>query len=160
MSALWNLPVIFIIENNKYGMGTSVDRASAGSSLADRGKAYGIPGMEVDGMNIFSVREAGKEALDFTRSGKGPFILEMKTYRYRGHSMSDPAKYRCGYEADENKQYTDGNTSFRCCLNVDAPELPDTLPPEVQAPYAVPSTELVNPESVYKSNCVELITLT
>ena len=107
MSALWNLPVIFIIENNKYGMGTSVDRASAGSSLADRGKAYGIPGMEVDGMNIFSVREAGKEALDFTRSGKGPFILEMKTYRYRGHSMSDPAKYRTRSEVDAVRQQKD-----------------------------------------------------
>ena len=107
MSALWNLPVIFIIENNKYGMGTSVDRASAGSSLADRGKAYGIPGMEVDGMNIFSVREAGKEALDFTRSGKGPYILEMKTYRYRGHSMSDPAKYRTRSEVDAVRQQKD-----------------------------------------------------
>ena len=107
MSALWNLPVVFIIENNKYGMGTSVDRASAGSSLADRGKAYGIPGMEVDGMNIFSVREAGKEAIDFTRSGKGPFILEMKTYRYRGHSMSDPAKYRTRSEVDAVRQQKD-----------------------------------------------------
>ena len=107
MSALWNLPVIFIIENNKYGMGTSVDRASAGSSLADRGKAYGIPGMEVDGMNIFSVREAGKEALDFARRGKGPFILEMKTYRYRGHSMSDPAKYRTRSEVDAVRQQKD-----------------------------------------------------
>ena len=107
MSALWNLHVIFIIENNKYGMGTSVDRASAGSSLADRGKAYGIPGIEVDGMNIFSVREAGEEALDFTRSGKGPFILEMKTYRYRGHSMSDPAKYRTRSEVDAVRQQKD-----------------------------------------------------
>ena len=107
MSALWSLPVIFIIENNKYGMGTSVNRASAGRSLAERGRAYGIPGMEVDGMNIFSVREAGKEALDYTRSGKGPYILEMKTYRYRGHSMSDPAKYRTRSEVDAVRQQKD-----------------------------------------------------
>ena len=107
MSALWSLPVIFIIENNKYGMGTSVNRASAGRSLAERGRAYGIPGIEVDGMNIFSVREAGKEALDYTRSGKGPYILEMKTYRYRGHSMSDPAKYRTRSEVDAVRQQKD-----------------------------------------------------
>ena len=107
MAALWNLPVIFIIENNKYGMGTSVTRASAGRSLAERGKAYGIPGIEVDGMNVFSVREAGKEALDYSRNGKGPFILEMKTYRYRGHSMSDPAKYRARSEVDAVRQQKD-----------------------------------------------------
>ena len=88
-------------------MGTSVTRASAGRSLADRGKAYGIPGIEVDGMNIFSVREAGKEALDYSRNGKGPFILEMKTYRYRGHSMSDPAKYRTRSEVDAVRQQKD-----------------------------------------------------
>jgi len=107
MSALWKLPVVFVIENNKYGMGTSVTRASAGRSLAERGKAYGIPGIEVDGMNIFSVREAGKEALDYSRNGKGPFILEMKTYRYRGHSMSDPAKYRTRSEVDAVRQQKD-----------------------------------------------------
>ena len=107
MSALWKLPVVFIIENNKYGMGTSVTRASAGRSLAERGKAYGIPGIEVDGMNVFSVREAGKEALDYSRNGKGPFILEMKTYRYRGHSMSDPAKYRARSEVDAVRQQKD-----------------------------------------------------
>ena len=107
MAALWKLPVVFIIENNKYGMGTSVTRASAGRSLAERGKAYGIPGIEVDGMNVFSVREAGKEALDYARNGKGPFILEMKTYRYRGHSMSDPAKYRARSEVDAVRQQKD-----------------------------------------------------
>ena len=107
MAALWKLPVVFIIENNKYGMGTSVSRASAGRSLAERGKAYGIPGIEVDGMNVFSVREAGKEALDYSRNGKGPFILEMKTYRYRGHSMSDPAKYRARSEVDAVRQQKD-----------------------------------------------------
>jgi len=107
MAALWKLPVVFIIENNKYGMGTSVNRASAGRSLAERGKAYGIPGIEVDGMNVFSVREAGREALDYARNGKGPFILEMKTYRYRGHSMSDPAKYRARSEVDAVRQQKD-----------------------------------------------------
>ena len=107
MAALWKLPVVFIIENNKYGMGTSVTRASAGRSLAERGKAYGIPGIEVDGMNVLSVREAGKEALDYSRNGKGPFILEMKTYRYRGHSMSDPAKYRARSEVDAVRQQKD-----------------------------------------------------
>ena len=107
MAALWKLPVVFIIENNKYGMGTSVTRASAGRSLAERGKAYGIPGIEVDGMNVFSVREAGKEALDYARNGKGPFNLEMKTYRYRGHSMSDPAKYRARSEVDAVRQQKD-----------------------------------------------------
>ena len=107
MAALWKLPVVFIIENNKYGMGTSVTRASAGRSLAERGKAYRIPGIEVDGMNVFSVREAGKEALDYSRNGKGPFILEMKTYRYRGHSMSDPAKYRARSEVDAVRQQKD-----------------------------------------------------
>ena len=107
MSALWKLPVVFIIENNKYGMGTSVTRASAGRSLAERGKAYGIPGMEVDGMNVLSVRKAGKEALDYARKGKGPYILEMKTYRYRGHSMSDPAKYRTRSEVDAVRQQKD-----------------------------------------------------
>ena len=107
MAALWKLPVVFIIENNKYGMGTSVTRASAGRSLSERGKAYGIPGIEVDGMNVFSVIEAGKEALDYSRNGKGPFILEMKTYRYRGHSMSDPAKYRARSEVDAVRQQKD-----------------------------------------------------
>ena len=107
MAALWKLPVVFIIENNKYGMGTSVTRASAGRSLSERGKAYGIPGIEVDGMNVFSVIEAGKEALDYSRNGKGPYILEMKTYRYRGHSMSDPAKYRARSEVDAVRQQKD-----------------------------------------------------
>ncbi len=104
MSALWKLPVVFIIENNKYGMGTSVTRASAGRSLAERGKAYGIPGMEVDGMNVLSVRQAGKEALDYARKGKGPYILEMKTYRYRGHSMSDAQHYRTKDEVEEYRK--------------------------------------------------------
>ncbi|MGQ0663870.1 MAG: pyruvate dehydrogenase (acetyl-transferring) E1 component subunit alpha [Pseudomonadota bacterium] len=94
MAALWKLPAIYVIENNRYGMGTSVERASASTDLADRGATYGIPGEAVDGMSVLAVREAGVRAVAAARAGNGPTILEMKTYRYRGHSMSDPAKYR------------------------------------------------------------------
>ena len=107
MAALWDLPVIFVIENNQYGMGTAVSRAAAGQSLADRGKAYGIPGMQVDGMDVLAVRAAGAEAIAHCREGKGPFILEMQTYRYRGHSMSDPAKYRTREEVDAMRKQRD-----------------------------------------------------
>ncbi len=94
MAALWKLPVVYAIENNRYGMGTSIDRASARTDLFHRGTAYGIPGEQVDGMNVLAVYEAGLAAAEHARSGQGPIILEMMTYRYRGHSMSDPAKYR------------------------------------------------------------------
>ena len=116
MSALWKLPVIFVIENNQYGMGTSVSRASAGLDLADRGKAYGIPGLQVDGMDVLAVRAAAREALDYCRSGKGPYILEMKTYRYRGHSMSDPAKYRTRDEVDAMRKQHDSIEQLRDLL--------------------------------------------
>jgi pyruvate dehydrogenase E1 component alpha subunit len=101
MARLWNLPVVYIIENNKYGMGTSVARASSTTELYKRGEAFGIPGQEVDGMNVLAVKEAGEMALAHARSGKGPMILGMQTYRYRGHSMSDPAKYRTREEVSK-----------------------------------------------------------
>ncbi|WP_259779782.1 pyruvate dehydrogenase (acetyl-transferring) E1 component subunit alpha [Aestuariispira ectoiniformans] len=108
MAALWKLPVIYVIENNKYGMGTSVERSAAGGAeLCNRGKAYGIPGVAVDGMHVEEVREAAQKAVAHCRAGKGPFILEMKTYRYRGHSMSDPAKYRSKDEVNKVKQQHD-----------------------------------------------------
>lgn len=94
MAKLWDLPVVYVIENNQYGMGTSVARASSTTDLSQRGASFGIPGEQVDGMDVRFVREAAERAIKHARSGKGPYILEMLTYRYRGHSMSDPAKYR------------------------------------------------------------------
>ena len=104
LAALWKLPVLYIIENNKYGMGTSVDRAAAGLDLYKRGEAFGIPGEKVDGMNVFSVIESADKAGKYVREGNGPYIIEVQTYRYRGHSMSDPAKYRTKEELDNYKQ--------------------------------------------------------
>lgn len=117
IAALWKLPVIFVIENNKYGMGTSVNRSSAGDNLSDRGKAYGIVTDIVDGMDVIAVRDAALKAMDYCRSGKGPYILEMKTYRYRGHSMSDPAKYRTRDEVDEIRQNSDPINNIKSILD-------------------------------------------
>jgi len=107
MAKLWKLPVIYIIENNKYAMGTSVERSHSNIELAKVGASHGIEGHEVDGMDLFAVRKAGLMAVEHAREGKGPLILEMKTYRYRGHSMSDPAKYRSKEEVEEVRQYHD-----------------------------------------------------
>ncbi|MBK4717990.1 pyruvate dehydrogenase (acetyl-transferring) E1 component subunit alpha [Azospirillum sp. YIM DDC1] len=106
MAALWKLPVLYVIENNKYAMGTSQERASAGE-LHQRGAAYGIPGHQVNGMDVLEVREAADKWVEYIRAGNGPVILEMKTYRYRGHSMSDPAKYRTKEEVEKMRSESD-----------------------------------------------------
>jgi len=116
MAALWKLPVVYVIENNQYGMGTSVKRASATTELFRRGDAYGIPGMQVDGMDVLTVREAADKAAAHCRAGKGPYILEMKTYRYRGHSMSDPAKYRTKEEVSRVRKESDPIDNMRAKL--------------------------------------------
>jgi len=113
MAALWSLPVVYVIENNRYGMGTSVDRASAMTEFHRRGDAHGIPGLSVNGMDVVEVREAANKALDHCRSGKGPFILDMETYRYRGHSMSDPAKYRSKEEVSKVRKESDPIDTIR-----------------------------------------------
>jgi pyruvate dehydrogenase E1 component alpha subunit len=107
MAELWKLPVIYVIENNQYAMGTSVARSSAETQLYRRGESFRIPGIQVDGMDVLAVRGAAEEALEWTRGGKGPIILEMKTYRYRGHSMSDPAKYRSRDEVQAMRDKSD-----------------------------------------------------
>ncbi|WP_454716210.1 pyruvate dehydrogenase (acetyl-transferring) E1 component subunit alpha [Caulobacter segnis] len=107
MAQLWKLPVVYVIENNQYAMGTSVERAASETAFHKRGTSFRIPGEEVDGMDVVAVREAGTRATEHARSGQGPYILEMKTYRYRGHSMSDPAKYRTKEEVDEVKTTRD-----------------------------------------------------
>ncbi len=107
MASLWELPCIFVIENNQYAMGTSLQRASSTPDLYTRGEAFGIPGEAVDGMDVLAVKEAGAKALAHCRAGKGPYILEMNTYRYRGHSMSDPAKYRTREEVQKVKEERD-----------------------------------------------------
>ena len=107
MAALWQLPVIFVIENNQYAMGTAQARSTSTPELFTRGEAFGIPGEAVDGMNVLTVKDAGERAVAHCREGKGPYILEVKTYRYRGHSMSDPAKYRTREEVQKMRSERD-----------------------------------------------------
>ena len=107
MAALWKLPVIFVIENNQYAMGTAQKRSTSSPDIYTRGEAFGIAGQAVDGMNVLEVKAAGELAVKHCRAGKGPFILEVKTYRYRGHSMSDPAKYRTREEVQKMREERD-----------------------------------------------------
>ncbi len=107
MAELWDLPVVFVIENNQYAMGTSTKRSTKSKTLYERGVAYGIPGEQVDGMDVLAVKAAGEKAVKYCRDGNGPYILEVMTYRYRGHSMSDPAKYRTREEVQKMRDERD-----------------------------------------------------
>jgi pyruvate dehydrogenase E1 component alpha subunit len=107
MAELWKLPVVYVIENNRYAMGTAITRSSAEINLSRRGLSFNITGEQVDGMDVRAVKAAGEKAVQWCRDGKGPYILEMLTYRYRGHSMSDPAKYRTREEVDEVRSHHD-----------------------------------------------------
>lgn len=116
MAELWDLPVIFVIENNQYAMGTSVKRSTKSQTLFGRGMAYGIPGEQVDGMDVLAVKAAAQKAVAHCRAGKGPYILEVMTYRYRGHSMSDPAKYRSREEVQKMRDERDAIEHVRDLL--------------------------------------------
>ncbi|MCH2066867.1 pyruvate dehydrogenase (acetyl-transferring) E1 component subunit alpha [Shimia sp.] len=116
MAALWDLPVVFVIENNQYAMGTAQARSTSSQDIYKRGEAFGIPGEMVDGMDVLAVKDAGERAVKHCRSGKGPYILEVKTYRYRGHSMSDPAKYRTREEVQKMREERDPIESVRQML--------------------------------------------
>ena len=119
MASLWQLPVIYIIENNEYAMGTSTKRHAADTHLYKRGESFGIPGVQINGMSVLEMYEGAKQAVEHVRSGKGPILLEVKTYRYRGHSMSDPAKYRTKEEVEDYKENRDPITTFRKYLEAE-----------------------------------------
>ena len=127
MAELWKLPAVYIIENNRYAMGTSVSRASAQSDFSKRGLSFNIPGEQVDGMDVRAVKDAGEKALAWCREGKGPYILEMQTYRYRGHSMSDPAKYRSKEEVQKMREEHDPIEQVRARLLRDKSATEDEL---------------------------------
>ncbi len=116
MAELWRLPVVFVVENNHYAMGTSVERSSAQSDFAKRGAAFNIPGVQVDGMDVRAVRDAAETAIDWCRNGNGPYLIEAQTYRYRGHSMSDPAKYRSKEEVTRMREEHDPIEQVRARL--------------------------------------------
>ncbi len=127
MASLWKLPVVFVIENNQYAMGTSLKRGSSTPALYTRGAAFGIPGEAVDGMDVLAVRDAGAKAVAHCRAGEGPYILEMNTYRYRGHSMSDPAKYRTREEVQKMREEHDPIDHVRNLLVADKLAIDDEL---------------------------------
>jgi pyruvate dehydrogenase E1 component alpha subunit len=116
MAEIWNLPVVFVIENNQYAMGTSVKRSTHSKSFWERGAAYGIKGEAVDGMDVLAVKAAGQKAVEICRAGDGPYILEVNTYRYRGHSMSDPAKYRTREEVQKMREERDPIEAVKAIL--------------------------------------------
>ncbi|WP_127111762.1 pyruvate dehydrogenase (acetyl-transferring) E1 component subunit alpha [Shimia sediminis] len=116
MAAIWDLPVIFVIENNQYAMGTAQTRSTSTKDIYHRGEAFGIPGEMVDGMDVLAVKDAGERAVAHCRKGKGPYILEVKTYRYRGHSMSDPAKYRTREEVQKMREERDAIEHVRAMI--------------------------------------------
>jgi pyruvate dehydrogenase E1 component alpha subunit len=116
MAELWKLPVVYIVENNRYAMGTSVARASALTDFSKRGQSFNIPGEQIDGMDVRAVKSAAARAAEWCRSGNGPIILEMQTYRYRGHSMSDPAKYRSKDEVQKMREERDPIEQVRARL--------------------------------------------
>jgi pyruvate dehydrogenase E1 component alpha subunit len=128
MAELWDLPVVFVIENNQYAMGTSIKRSTKSPSLWERGAAYGIEGEKVDGMDVLAVKAAGQKAVEHCRAGKGPYILEIMTYRYRGHSMSDPAKYRTRDEVQKMREERDAIEQVRKRLL----EMDDTIEDELK----------------------------
>lgn len=116
IAELWKLPVVYIIENNRYAMGTAVSRSSAQTDFSKRGLSFNIPGEQVDGMDVRAVKAAGDKAVKWCREGNGPYILEMLTYRYRGHSMSDPAKYRTREEVEKVRNEADPIEQVRARL--------------------------------------------
>ncbi|MEM7270125.1 MAG: pyruvate dehydrogenase (acetyl-transferring) E1 component subunit alpha [Pseudomonadota bacterium] len=127
MASLWKLPCIFVIENNQYAMGTSLQRASSTPALYTRGEAFGIPGAAVDGMDVLAVKAATEIAVEHCRAGKGPYVLEMNTYRYRGHSMSDPAKYRTREEVQKMREERDAIDHVRDLLTASGEVAEDEL---------------------------------
>jgi pyruvate dehydrogenase E1 component alpha subunit len=137
MAKLWDLPVIFIIENNHYAMGTSQARASSTNELHRRGEGFNIPGVKINGMDIFAVISEGQKVVDFVRSGKGPMIIEMDTYRYRGHSMSDPATYRskeevnCKKESDPIDSLREAILTNKIAAESDIQKIDDAIKSEV-----------------------------
>lgn len=149
MAALWKLPVLYVIENNGYAMGTSNARHAAGE-LYRRGEAYGIPGERVDGMNVLTVQAAARQALDHVRSGAGPYLLEVMTYRYRGHSMSDPAKYRSKEEVEDYKNNHDPIETLKKLLATEGVSEDDLKPLEKEV------KEIVNESASFAQESPEL----